>query len=58
MEKKGIKRPQACQESGLNLSSLTDWGNGTIPSIEKIVRITEYLGFSLQWIVYGGDIKK
>lgn len=44
-EKKGIKPTAACRESGAGRSFMSNLeGNGSIPSVEKIQLLANYLG--------------
>jgi transcriptional regulator with XRE-family HTH domain len=55
-QKKGISRKHVLIDLGLNPSSFTDWSKrGTIPSADKALKVADYLGVSIRWLLTGED---
>lgn len=52
---KGITEKELLIATGLNTSFLTDWkkGRAKSPSIDKIIKIANYLNLSLDWLASG-----
>jgi len=52
----GFSRQDVAVAGGLRSSqSLTDWGKGRIPSADTAVRIADYLGVPIRWLITGED---
>jgi transcriptional regulator with XRE-family HTH domain len=55
-QKKGISRKHVLIDLGMNPSSFTDWSKrGTIPSADKALKVADYLGVSIRWLLTGED---
>ncbi len=51
---KGTNLKAITREIGISNSSFTDWKKGRgIPSIEKICKLADYFGVSLDYLAYG-----
>ena len=46
MEKKGISIYKLCKDTGIKQQSFQNWKNGSMPPVDKIVKIIKYLGAS------------
>jgi transcriptional regulator with XRE-family HTH domain len=52
----GGKRAGLCRSVGVSSGSLSDWiRNGTIPDADIALKIAEYLGVSIHWLITGKD---
>jgi transcriptional regulator with XRE-family HTH domain len=54
IEKK-TNRAEVCKGAKINHSSINNWSNGNIPSIEKVVKVAEFLNIPLGWLLTGVD---
>jgi transcriptional regulator with XRE-family HTH domain len=52
---KGTNRAEVCRDAGINHSSIDSWAKGSIPSVEKAVKVSEVLRISLSWLLTGND---
>lgn len=58
LKEKNLKRISLCDDLGITHSALTDWKKrGTIPSGDICLKIAEYLGVSVEWLVRGKEKK-
>lgn len=56
LKEKNLKRISLCDDLGITHSALTDWKKrGTIPSGDVCIKIAEYLGVSVEWLVRGTE---
>ena len=55
LDERGVTRQEACKQAGLYRGTITTWENGNMPSVEKIVKISNYLNRSVQWLLTGED---
>lgn len=54
LKSKNLKRAALCSDLELSPTSVTDWGRrGTIPSGDICVKIADYLGVSVEWLITG-----
>ncbi len=58
IQKKGLTEKQCLVECNINTSFLTDWKNEKIknPSIDKIVKLSEYLNIDLNYMLLGKKV--
>ncbi len=56
LQEKNLKRAALCEDLGLSSTSITDWARrGTVPAGDVCIRIADYLGVSVEWLVTGKD---
>lgn len=55
-EKKGIKPTNACKESGVGASFISDINRGQTPSVAKVQMLADYLGVTTSELL--GETKK
>lgn len=56
LEEKHVKVSQVAKETGVNLSTFTDWKTGRChPKIEKLQKIANYFGVSVEYLTTGKD---
>lgn len=56
LQKKNLKRAALCSDLELSPTSITDWARrGTVPAADICLRIAEYLGVSVEWLVTGKE---
>lgn len=56
LKEKNLKRIALCEYLGLTHSALTDWNKrGTIPAADICLKIAEYLGTSVEYLVTGKE---
>lgn len=54
----GVSISSIAKEMGISVQSVYGWAEGSIPKAERIERLAELLGVSLQWLAFGeGEIK-
>jgi transcriptional regulator with XRE-family HTH domain len=53
LEKRKITRQDACKGAGITRGSITNWSNGNVPSVDRVVKIARYLNISLNWLLIG-----
>lgn len=54
----GVSIASIAKEMGISVQSVYGWAEGSIPKAERIERLAELLGVSLQWLAFGeGEIK-
>lgn len=57
LEEKGTKR-KSLSELGMNPSNLSHWIKGQEPSSFALARIADFLGVSLEWLLFGKEEKQ
>lgn len=56
LQEKNLKRAALCEDLGLSSTSITDWARrGTVPAGDICIRIADYLGVSVEWLVTGKE---
>lgn len=56
LQKMGITPYRLCKDTGISQSTLTNWKNGNyVPKIDKLRKIADYLGVSLEYLMGSGD---
>jgi len=56
LEERHVKVSQVAKATGVNLSTFTDWKTGRChPKIEKMQKIADYFGVSVEYITTGKD---
>lgn len=55
-EKKGVKPTNACKESGVGASFISDINRGQTPSVAKVQMLADYLGVTTSELL--GETKK
>ncbi len=55
-EKKGVKPTNACKESGVGTSFISDINRGQTPSVAKVQMLADYLGVTTSELL--GETKK
>lgn len=54
----GVSIASIAKDMGISAQSVYGWAEGSIPKAERIERLADLLGVSLQWLAFGeGDIK-
>ena len=54
----GVSIASIAKEMGISVQSVYGWAESSIPKAERIERLAELLGVSLQWLAFGeGEIK-
>jgi transcriptional regulator with XRE-family HTH domain len=48
-------RAEVCRNAGINHSSIDSWARGSIPSVEKAVRVAEALKIPIGWLLTEND---
>jgi len=51
---KGITVSRLLRELGFSSSSVTYWRKGSVPKIDKLVKISQYLDVSVEYLIEGG----
>lgn len=54
-QKKGIKPTPLVEELNISKGSITSWKNGGIPNGEALVKISEYLDVSIDYLLKGNE---
>ena len=57
-ESQGITVAELERELGFSNSTIRKWGNSTSPSIDKIIKISEYFNVSVDYILGFTEIKE
>ena len=58
LEKRGITPYQVFKATGVAQSSLSDWKKGkSKPKVEKMSKIADFLGISLEYLMTGKEIE-
>lgn len=56
LTEKNIKRAAMCQDIGIDTSIITAWKKrGTIPAGDVCLKIADYLGVSVEWLITGKE---
>ena len=59
MKQYGINAKQLTTELGISNSSFTDWGKGKAkPSLDAVVKISDYFNVSIDYLVHGSEFAK
>ena len=45
-------------ELGLGINTIVSWKGRTSPTFENVVKVADYFGVSLDWLVYGRIVSK
>lgn len=53
LELKKMTGAEICAVAGLNKSAFTNWKNGTIPRADDALKIAQYLGVSVDYLLTG-----
>lgn len=57
LQDKNLKRAALCEDLGLSSTSITDWARrGTVPAGDICIRIADYLGVPVEWLVTGKEV--
>lgn len=55
-QRSGLKPTPLTKQLGISASSFTDWSKGKgSPSLEILMKFSEYFDVSLDWLVYGKE---
>lgn len=58
LNEKGIRNADVSRATGISNMTLSDWKNGkTTPKQENLLKIADYFGVSLDYLVTGSDKK-
>lgn len=58
LKDKGVKTSDVCKATGIVASTFTDWKKGkSKPKQEKLLKIADYFGVSLDYLMTGSDKK-
>ncbi len=58
LDEKGLKNADVARATGISNMTLSDWKNGkSTPKQDKLMRIAEFLGVSLEYLMTGSDSK-
>ena len=58
LEEKGVKTSDVCKATGIVASTFSDWKKGkSAPKQDKLMKIADYFGVSLEYIMTGSDSK-
>lgn len=56
LKQKNLKRLAAAQYANISLQSFTHWSvRGSIPAADTAIKIAEFLGVSVNWLITGKD---
>lgn len=56
LKRKNLKRQSVCDFAGCTPTAIVHWKNqGSIPSADTAIKIAEFLGVSVQWLITGED---
>lgn len=56
LEKKGLKRVSLARAIETRESTITSWSTrGSIPAADTAIRIAQFLGVSVEWLITGED---
>jgi len=54
--KRNLKRAALCNDLNLSATAITDWARrGTVPAGDICLRIADYLGVSVEWLINGKE---
>ena len=54
--RRNLKRAALCNDLELSSTSITDWARrGTVPAGDICLKIADYLGVSVEWLISGKD---
>ena len=54
--RKNLKRAALCNDLELSSTAITDWARrGTVPAGDICLKIADYLGVSVEWLISGKD---
>jgi transcriptional regulator with XRE-family HTH domain len=54
LKRRNEKRASVCKAVGITSMALTDWARrDTIPAADTLLRVADYLGVSLPWLITG-----
>ena len=54
--RRNLKRVALCNDLELSSTSITDWARrGTVPAGDICLKIADYLGVSVEWLISGKD---
>lgn len=58
LDEKGLKNADVSRATGISNMTLSDWKNGkTTPKQDKLLKIADYFGVSLDYLMTGSDKK-
>ena len=53
---RNLKRAALCNDLNLSATAITDWARrGTVPAGDICLRIADYLGVSVEWLINGKE---
>ena len=55
LNKEGIKHFSLCKKIDLNVSSLKNWKDGKPPKMEPLIKIAQYFGVSIDYLIGRSD---
>jgi len=56
LEKKGVTAYKVAKSTGISTSTLSDWKTGrSTPKVDKLIKIANYFGVSLEYLLTGGE---
>lgn len=51
--KKNMKPNQVGKQLGISSASFTKWKNGSTPTVDALIKLSEYFNVSIDYLVYG-----
>lgn len=58
LKEKGVRTSDVCKATGIVASTFSDWKKGkSTPKQEKLMKIADYFGVSLNYLMTGSDSK-
>ena len=50
---RGMKPNQVGKQLGISSASFTKWKNGSIPTVDALIKLSEYFNVTIDYLVYG-----
>jgi len=59
LRERGVSKKALSQATNIPASTLSEWSNGREPTLsEPVVRLAQYLGVTLEYLVTGRDVEE